>query len=428
MPTTELPPSEAGRLHSRHPFRITSIMVGNARSAIVVMVDRVGAGWLGPYGNTWVDTPNWNRLAAESLLFEFVLADCPQLQPACSTLWSGRHRGMPEQDDGFLHRLQAAGSVRTVLVSDDPLVNRWAVEQPFDERLALPEPVSVAAGDIPDMAITQTFAAASDYLATADAPFLLWVHARGLQGPWDAPYQWRAQLADEEDPDPPDFVAPPQVRLARDYDPDELLGLNQAYGGQVAATDAALGAFLDSLSATPAAREAMLLITSPRGCATGEHRWVGCYDNLLYGETLHVPLLVRHPDRQRAGVRNRGLRSSAQTADLLESWLLGAGGAEKGTAETGRTASPQTRQAIWSLAGSGRAIRTPAWFLAMNDPDAPELYVKPDDRWEYNDVTDRCQDVVESLREVLERLERNAAEGHPDLAEELPPLLTEGLD
>jgi hypothetical protein len=29
------------------------------------------------------------------------------------------------------------------------------------------------------------------------------------------------------------------------------------------------------------------------------------------------------------------------------------------------------------------------------------LYVKPDDRWEQNDVHDRCRDVVEELRGQL---------------------------
>ena len=59
----------------------------------------------------------------------------------------------------------------------------------------------------------------------------------------------RASLADEEDPEPPEFTQPPCQRLAADYDPDELLGIVQAYGGQVIALDACLGAFLDDLAA-----------------------------------------------------------------------------------------------------------------------------------------------------------------------------------
>ena len=38
-----------------------------------------------------------------------------------------------------------------------------------------------------------------------------------------------------------------------------------------------------------------------------------------------------------------------------------------------------------------------------------ELYLKPDDRWEVNNVADRCNDVVQAI----ERLYRNAKEGKP---------------
>ena len=54
----------------------------DARSAIILVVDRLGAGHLGPYGNTWVETPALNRLAAESVLFELAITDSPQLEHA----------------------------------------------------------------------------------------------------------------------------------------------------------------------------------------------------------------------------------------------------------------------------------------------------------------------------------------------------------
>lgn len=48
-------------------------------NAIVLVVDRLGAGYLGPYGNTWLETPHWNRLAARSALFEWALTDAVDL-------------------------------------------------------------------------------------------------------------------------------------------------------------------------------------------------------------------------------------------------------------------------------------------------------------------------------------------------------------
>ncbi|MCA9271095.1 MAG: hypothetical protein KDA41_21585, partial [Planctomycetales bacterium] len=64
------------------------------RSAVVVVVDRLGAGWLGPYGCTWVDTPHFNRLAAESAIFENCLALSPNVADAYAAWWTGRHPGV----------------------------------------------------------------------------------------------------------------------------------------------------------------------------------------------------------------------------------------------------------------------------------------------------------------------------------------------
>jgi arylsulfatase A-like enzyme len=61
------------------------------RSAVVIVVDRLGAGFLGPYGNTWLDTPAVNSLASRSLLVETVIADSPVLADACGSYWTGRH-------------------------------------------------------------------------------------------------------------------------------------------------------------------------------------------------------------------------------------------------------------------------------------------------------------------------------------------------
>jgi len=75
-----------------------------------------------------------------------------------------------------------------------------------------------------------------------------------------------------------------------------------------------------------------------------------------------------------------------------------------------------------SLGRQQRAIRTPAWFLRESQADESaqnELFAKPDDRWEANEVSSRCGDVVELLAAELNRFE--AAAGKGSLSES-PPL------
>jgi hypothetical protein len=65
----------------------------------------------------------------------------------------------------------------------------------------------------------------------------------------------------------------------------------------------------------------------------------------------------------------------------------------------------------------GRAIRTPAWYLRAGLE--PELFAKPDDRWEVNDVASRCREVAEYLQDarVLHELTLPAGQ-----ISDLPPL------
>ena len=61
------------------------------RNAVVLVLDRLGCGYLGPYGNTWIEAPAWNRLAAQATLFETALIDSPDLLQLYQSYWYGRH-------------------------------------------------------------------------------------------------------------------------------------------------------------------------------------------------------------------------------------------------------------------------------------------------------------------------------------------------
>src|SRR5438874_8246453 len=116
------------------------VTVTRPTSAVVLVIDRLGAGWLGPYGNTWLDTPNFNRLAARSVLCETVIADTPDLAGTCRGYWTGRHAQEPDDDRRrALAELASAAGARTVLVSDDRQVTDQPLASGFDERRLLPE-------------------------------------------------------------------------------------------------------------------------------------------------------------------------------------------------------------------------------------------------------------------------------------------------
>jgi arylsulfatase A-like enzyme len=395
-------------------------------SAVVVVIDRLGAEWLGPYGNTWLDTPHFNHLAAQSALFETVMAESPDLAMAYRAYWTGRHAMQPESGAiQTLPEVAAAAGVQSFLVSSDPQVAEQELALSFTERSgSLRHDVNECADEIEKTWLHLLFKDAVWELKRRERPFLLWVHAHGMNGPWDAPLEMRYQFADEDDPVPPDFVAPPQKVLAADYDPDELLGLSHAYAGQVALADLCLGMLLEALDEHPLAKETLLAVTSPRGYPLGEHLHVGPGGDPLYGELLHVPLLLRFPGDGAALTRSQRI---AQPHELFSAVAESCGWQSAGQPQSEllrslRGEATTTTRFACATASGQRAIRTPAWFLresqTAGDP-RHELFAKPDDRWEANEISSRCGEAVELLAAQLDRFE---AAARSDQLAELPPL------
>ncbi len=60
-------------------------------NAILLVIDRLHAGYLGAYGNAWNETPAIDRLAAEGFVFDQCLIDSPRLETFCRGLWLGSH-------------------------------------------------------------------------------------------------------------------------------------------------------------------------------------------------------------------------------------------------------------------------------------------------------------------------------------------------
>ena len=73
---------------------------------------RLSGRWLGAYGNEWVVTPNLDRLAAESVVFDRHISDCPEPVAACRA-WLGREARL-------LPALHARGVLTVIVRANHP--------------------------------------------------------------------------------------------------------------------------------------------------------------------------------------------------------------------------------------------------------------------------------------------------------------------
>ncbi len=147
----------------------------------------------------------------------------------------------------------------------------------------------------------------------------------------------------------------------------------------------------------------------------------------LYEELIHTPLLIRMPGGKFGGGRHQAL---VQTVDLLPT-ILGAFGvrpADDHQPIHGHDLLPlvrgeQTKVRDYACLGMDVeefAIRTHLWHLILplvSDPEEPrstELYRKPEDRWDQNNVVEQHPEVADqlelALRRFVEALGRDALE------------------
>ena len=356
---------------------------------LVIAVDGLRAAALGAYGNTTYPTPALDEFAAQSLLFDSSFVDSVELTTIYQSLWGG---------DASLAQSLGARGYATTLMTDDPAVASISAASGFDETVQVTDATAERAGDVSETVFARIFAATSELLESKKQPQFIWVHSRGMHGPWDAPLELQEPLLELEEGDPPpaEAVTPPDLVLDKHSDPDTAFRWNCAYAAQVMALDACFGDLLQSLDAA-ASGKWLVVLCGTRGFPLGEHQRVGGVDERLHVEQLHVPLVWRFPDGRHRLSRHGML---ASLVDLPAALLT----------DTGNPFHWPERNALFATSPSGaRVIRTTDWTLRTEPQDSSEdssgrlgptlceLYVRPDDRWEANDVANLCSDVVDDL-------------------------------
>ncbi len=425
---------------------------------IVIVVDRLGAAWLGPYGNSWIPTPELNRFAARSVLWEFVQADSCHLDQVYRSYFTGFPALCSVPPVQTIAQLAQNAGYATQLLTDVESLARHEICEPFQQvEWTNPPTVSRAAQEVKETLFADFFSYAETKIRKLKEPSLVWLHCGALNAAWDAPYELRESLAAEDDPPPPHFVAPPELELASQHDPDQLLGYIQAYAAQVSLLDRCLGSFLATVDAVCDPSRTLVAFTSSRGFPLGEHLQVGASGDALRGEVLQVPLLLRLPgDRQRLNLD----ALAAQTGEP-EALTPGVPGANASSSllrhnrevifRTLLTRHHELQHSsglfhllheqmvpsvlsanyfgpnfVVSYAEQEIAIRTPAWFFRQTGSGEQanvQLYVKPDDRWETNEVSNRASEIVAGFERLAAWLELQRYLPKLPPLPELPPEL-----
>jgi arylsulfatase A-like enzyme len=394
-----------------------------APSILVIVVDGLRASALGAYGNTSISTPALDHFASSGLLLDWCFAPSAELADIYRALWQSTHPARPihAATSASLPRALAANGYATILVTDEPQLTAIAAASDFDQCLQLHDSMPIGApieraNDVSHTSMARLFGSTCDLISSpvqvsnAKSPLFIWTHSRGMYGPWDAPLELQQSLLDEGDPPPVQSTALPDLMISPSDDPDVAFRFASAYAAQTLVLDECWDGVLQTLATAADSDDWIVVLIGARGFPLGEHRHIGGIDLRLYSEQLHVPWIIRLP-----GGLGRLARSGLLTTHLdLMPTLLGAIGQAAANAAPALDGSnalplvthsrPAWRAELVAKSEPGdQVVRTADWCLRLDARSSTggELYVRPDDRWEANDVAKLCPDVVESLANTM---------------------------
>jgi len=312
-------------------------------NVILIVSDTFRRDHLGCYGNEWVHTPNLDRFAAESVVFDRAYAASFPTVPNRRDLLTGRFAltysewaPLPPEEVVLAEVMGAAGWT-TMMVLDTPHIVaggfnfqrgfkgwEWIRGQEHDAWRTSPRAPALPCAPeklrLPDGTVKQYLRNISARRSEADCfvartmshamawlednvgcqPFLLYVDTFDPHEPWDPP-RWYVDLYDpgyegEE-------VIYPRYAPCDFLSEAELRRVRALYAGEVTLVDAWVGRLLQRVDELGLREDTLLIFTTDHGFYHGEHGLMGksllsgdYYGSVpLYEEVARIPLMVRLP-------------------------------------------------------------------------------------------------------------------------------------
>jgi len=349
-------------------------------NVVLVVANGWNTGWLGCYGNEWLQTPALDKFAAESIVYD-------------------RHFAIHPAPTEWTTALDLTGIVDSLHLTDSrhgssPLPGSGTIRVEIADDAAPGQAILDAVSRLPSMA--------------GDKSRLLIVETDRLLPPWSVSLdyfdKYIESISRDEGDDPPLPWDEPPIGPA-DLSDREIERVQATYAAVVSEWDNDFNSLLqafDRLLGNP-----VVVVTAGHGQSLTERGWVGPLAPAIHDEIGRVPLIVRFPDR-RGGSRVPYLTANRDVMPSIR-YLLNPSTA------TPPIHLPGYPYLVQSLADGSRSLQTDEWTLVCRPNDTSRLYRKPEDRWEMQDLRTQHLEWAEYLETLL--LECRIAAVPPALAD-----------
>lgn len=329
-------------------------------NVIIVVADSLRFDYVGCYGNKWIKTPNIDKLAQESTVFENAYAEGLPTIPVRKALFTGRYT-LPfsgweplRATDKILSEILFWEGIRNAMITDTLPMHmpgfgfergfdfvqyiRGGEFDPFYER----NPLKLDINDFhkplyeetrrgkredtnsllarkslntrlrqtqnwksdADHAVAQVCRAAMTYLETIhkDENFFLLFDSFDPHEPWDPPSVYDPDMSCPYDPkyEGKDLISPISTYVDGYLTEKEAHHIRMLYAEKVTMVDTWVGKFLDKLKELELYKDSLIIFLSDHGEPLGNnehgHGIITKCRPWPYEELAHIPLIIRHPE------------------------------------------------------------------------------------------------------------------------------------
>jgi arylsulfatase A-like enzyme len=330
--------------------------------AIMIMFDSLNRHMLPSYGG-WIQTPNFERLAAKSVIFDSCFVGSMPCMPARRELHTGRynflHRswGPLEPFDDSMPEILKQNGVYTHLVTDHQHYwedggatyhNRYNTYEfirgqegdPWKGEIADPETPAYKGGhttglgghsagrmvtqdwinrqyfkDLPEFPQALTFELGTEFIRhnIDEDNWFLQIETFDPHEPFFAHQSFRDMYPHEYQG--VHFDWPPYRRIEETT--EEVEHVRYEYAALVSMCDYHLGKILDLMDEHDLWKDTMLIVNSDHGFLMGEHDWWAKNIQPFYNEIARPPLFIWDPRSKKAGERRDSLVQMIDMAPTL---------------------------------------------------------------------------------------------------------------
>jgi len=408
---------------------------------VLITLDTTRADHLGAYGYANARTPNFDRLAADGVLYEHAYATSSWTLPSHASILTGllpmQHgaqtaagasseqlgygvRPLSERFTTLAERLRTAGYRTGAVVGGPALGHELGTGQGFETYVdALDKDIGE---DYTGKRAEQVADIAAELVRRfGEEPFFLFVNFFDPHAPYLPPPPHDRGLSSELDPKLAKSLlerlvageAPRHEDQLEDWERRAIAGMIAGYDAEIAYMDHHLGRLLAALAAAPRASDTLIAITSDHGESFGEHNHLS-HGTHLYEDNIRVPLVLVAPGGAGAGER---IPEPVQNHRLFTTLLAAAGIAPGNGFVAPALGGP--REPIVTEVGRSeanvrmfgpyfdrdlRAIYAPPYKLITSTRGPPELFDLEGPAGEYENLAQRQPDVSGALRARLDRI------------------------